>query len=75
MLRLHDFLHTPVAPPSLSRNLTHHCRLHWLSPMAWTVRSMSINELTSSDWDESSAPWGGSEPLGMVRACSRDKRG
>ncbi|PNW71465.1 hypothetical protein CHLRE_16g655450v5 [Chlamydomonas reinhardtii] len=39
--------------------------LYWLSPMAWTVRSMSINELTSSDWDESSAPWGGSEPLGM----------
>ncbi|KAG2441719.1 hypothetical protein HXX76_003334 [Chlamydomonas incerta] len=41
--------------------------LYWLSPMAWTVRSMSINELTSSDWDESSAPWGGppDEPLGM----------
>ncbi|KAG2451837.1 hypothetical protein HYH02_003613 [Chlamydomonas schloesseri] len=41
--------------------------LYWLSPMAWTVRSMSINELTSSDWDESSVPWGGApgEPLGM----------
>ncbi|KAG2492873.1 hypothetical protein HYH03_008788 [Edaphochlamys debaryana] len=41
--------------------------LYWISPMSWTVRSMSISELTSPDWDDSAVEWGAPPglPLGQ----------